>query len=126
MTTVDSRQLAVESGQRSAAWMPSAAGICRTRRCGRTAAVITADGFYCDQCWFELETVREAEQEKREKVEAQELAKLLRRQERAEAFRRAMKLVYRWVWLPELIFVIAVWFYILVALAAEFLQWKGW
>ena len=88
--------------------------------------MITADGFYCDQCWFELETVREAEQEKREKVEAQELAKLLRRQERAEAFRRAMKLVYRWVWLPELIFVIAVWFYILVALAAEFLQWKGW
>lgn len=105
---------------------------CKTPGC-RSGAVPrwTAEedfGGYCMDCYEQALELEESTESAclREMREAAELAALLRSQELRERFRGAGRWVRKWLWLPNLIFVAGMLFYVAVVFSAAVVQWVGW
>lgn len=101
-------------------------GTCRVINCGKPATVNAEDGIYCRECYEEIGALLEWEQRQQEKREARELHWLLWRQEWKQRIRRAARWVYRWLWVPELVLVVAVVSYLGAVYSVLWLIWMGW
>jgi len=78
---------------------------------------------YCLRCEEEIDGLAEmaAEKEKKEEPHHREL----RQAEAVHNFRRAARWVRRWLWLPELVFVLGVILYLGTALSVALLRLFG-
>jgi hypothetical protein len=61
-----------------------------------------------------------------EEREARELHALLRKQEILEGFRRAGRFVSKWLWVPNLIFILGALAYLGAVYGYVLLDWLGW
>lgn len=103
-----------------------AIGVCRVIGCGETATVNDECGVYCWRCYEEITALLQWEKRRKDKREARELHRLLRREEWKDHMRRAAEFVRKWSWVPLAVLVIGGMAYVVVVESVPWLQWAGW
>ncbi len=114
----------------SASWEVGAAinfgeaiGVCSVPGCNGVATVESEEGIFCGRGWEEIAARGERGRADREKREACELHKLLRKEERREQFRRMGSWAAKWLWVPNLVIVGGALLYLGFVFGAMFLAW---
>ena len=98
---------------------PARAGFCCVAGCTGVAQVEDRSGDYCARCWEELDALRRMDEQRRRRIVAR--GERVHRIEVAAV--RAVRWVWNWRWVPELVFVAGVIVYMSLEIGLAFRQW---